>query len=574
MHNRDVADSELKEPSALQHAEQGHDSIIEDHKVDNPLVSVVIPCYNHGRFLDQAVESVLAQTYPHLEIIIVDDGSTDNTAEVAARYPKVHYIYQENTGLAAARNAGLRASRGSILVFLDADDRLLSEAVEQGVQALQNSPESAFVSGRYRYTNEDNSIISEYSQEATDPDPYAAFLRGNYIGMHATVAYRRAPLEEVGGFNPQLPACEDYDLYLRIARKHPVSVHGNLVAEYRLHGQNMSRNPKLMLKTVLAVLNSNLQYVNQKAAYREAYSAGVASWREYYSEGFSALIHQQLAEKRIGSALRLAFNWFRYAPRQFSGYVFWKTVDVARRIAYRLMPASVRRNIVNRQGDAFIPAKGEVRFGDFRRLTPFSREFGYDRGLPIDRYYIESFLARHATDIKGRVLEVGDDSYTRRFGGDRVSVRDILHVTEGNPTATIVADLAHADHIPSDAFDCIILTQTLHLVYDVRSALLTLRRILRPGGVLLTTFPGISQISIDEWSDCWYWSFTLHSAHRMFEEVFPAQNLGIRSFGNVLAATAFLQGLAVDELTRKELDHHDPHYQTLITVRAVKPENG
>ncbi len=183
-------------------------------------------------------------------------------------------------------------------------------------------------------------------------------------------------------------------------------------------------------------------------------------------------------------------------------------------------------------------------------------------------------LARHATDIKGRVLEVGDDSYTRRFGGDRVSVRDILHVTEGNPTATIVADLAHADHIPSDAFDCIILTQTLHLVYDVRSALLTLRRILRPGGVLLTTFPGISQISIDEWSDCWYWSFTLHSAHRMFEEVFPAQNLGIRSFGNVLAATAFLQGLAVDELTRKELDHHDPHYQTLITVRAVKPENG
>jgi SAM-dependent methyltransferase len=270
----------------------------------------------------------------------------------------------------------------------------------------------------------------------------------------------------------------------------------------------------------------------------------------------------------------LALNWFRYAPRQFAGFGFWKAVGVARQVAYRFMPGQIRRHLANRPDNPYIPAKGEVQFGDFRRLTPFSREFGYDRGLPIDRYYIESFLAHHADDITGRVLEIGDDSYTRRFGGERVSIRDVLHVTEGNPAATIVADLAHADHIPSNSFDCIILTQTLHLVYDVNAALRTLQRILKPGGVLLTTFPGISQISIDEWSDCWYWAFTLHSAHRMFEEVFPPQNLEIHSFGNVLAATAFLQGLAVDELDRKELDHNDPHYQALITVRAIKPENG
>jgi len=97
---------------------------------------------------------------------------------------------------------------------------------------------------------------------------------------------------------------------------------------------------------------------------------------------------------------------------------------------------------------------------------------------------------------------------------------------------------------------------------------------LKPGGVLLTTFPGISQISIDEWSECWYWSFTLHSAHRMFEQVFSTQMLDIQSYGNVLAATAFLQGLAVDELDQAELDHNDPHYQALITVRALKPERA
>jgi SAM-dependent methyltransferase len=151
--------------------------------------------------------------------------------------------------------------------------------------------------------------------------------------------------------------------------------------------------------------------------------------------------------------------------------------------------------------------------------------------------------------------------------------KDILHVVEGNPAATIVADLAQADHIPSNLFDCIILTQTLHLVYNVDAALQTLCRILKPGGVLLATFPGISQLSIDEWSECWYWSFTLHSACRMFEKVFPAKDLEIQSHGNVLVATAFLHGLAADELDPDELDHSDLQYQTLITVRAVKPQS-
>jgi SAM-dependent methyltransferase len=201
-----------------------------------------------------------------------------------------------------------------------------------------------------------------------------------------------------------------------------------------------------------------------------------------------------------------------------------------------------------------------------------SREFGDGRGLAIDRYYIEAFLKHHSADIQGRVLEVGDDSYTRKYGGQRVTKRDILHVVEGSPSATIIADLTRADHIPSDCFDCVILTQTLHLVYDVRAAVETLWRILKPGGVLLATFPGISQTSIDQWADTWYWSFTVHSARRLFQEVFPAQNVEVQFHGNVMAATSFLQGLAAEELHQDELDHVDPHYQMLITVRAVKPE--
>ena len=137
---------------------------------------------------------------------------------------------------------------------------------------------------------------------------------------------------------------------------------------------------------------------------------------------------------------------------------------------------------------------GGARFGNLRRVVPISRYFGFDRGQPVDRHYVERFLARHAADVRGRVLEVGDDSYTRQFGGDRVTVRDVLHVNEHNPQATIVDDLASGERIPSDAFDCVILTQTLHLVYDIQAAVRTLHRILKPGGVLLLTVPGISQL--------------------------------------------------------------------------------
>jgi SAM-dependent methyltransferase len=214
-----------------------------------------------------------------------------------------------------------------------------------------------------------------------------------------------------------------------------------------------------------------------------------------------------------------------------------------------------------------------VDFGHLRQVTPVSREFGYDRGQPVDRYYVENFLARQAGDIRGRVLEIGDSSYIRQFGGGQVTVTDVLHVQAGNPAATIIGDLTHADHIPANTFDCFILTQTLHLVYDIQAALQTIYRILRPGGVLLATFPGISQISHDCWAEYWCWSFTTLSARCLFEEVFPAANIKIETFGNVLAATAFLQGLATEELTPEELDYHDPDYEVLITLRAMKPEN-
>ena len=216
----------------------------------------------------------------------------------------------------------------------------------------------------------------------------------------------------------------------------------------------------------------------------------------------------------------------------------------------------------------------KLRWGDLRRVTPISRNWGFDRGQPVDRYYIENFLGAHATDIRGRVLEIGDNVYTRRFGGAQVSKSDVLNLRDDVPGATIVGDLCDAAQIPSDAFDCIIATQTLQYVTDPAAALRTFRRTLRPGGVLLATFPGISQTYDVEWQASWYWAFTTPSAHLLFDEAFGGDKVAIEGFGNVLAAVAFLEGLAAHELSFEELDACDAGYAVTITVRATKVGAG
>lgn len=215
------------------------------------------------------------------------------------------------------------------------------------------------------------------------------------------------------------------------------------------------------------------------------------------------------------------------------------------------------------------PRVGALDMGRLRSTEPVSQDFGFDRGTPVDRRYIEAFVERQAADVRGRVLEVGDDGYTRRFGGHAVDHVDVLHGAAGNPQATIVADLADAPQLPDAAWDCAICTQTLLLVYDLRAAVATLHRILKPGGVALVTLPGVSRLCAgqdDPWGD--YWRFTSMSARRLFEDEFGAGTVEVEAYGNVLAATAQLQGIAAEELDPAELDARDPRYEVLIAVRA------
>jgi glycosyltransferase involved in cell wall biosynthesis/peptidoglycan/xylan/chitin deacetylase (PgdA/CDA1 family) len=270
----------------------------EDERVEAALVSVVIPCYNQAHFLAEAIESVLAQSYPRVEIVVVDDGSPDNTREVAARYPEVRYVRQENQGLAAARNTGLRHSRGEYLVFLDADDRLLPEAVEAGLRQLRTHPECAFTFGKWKSIAANGSPLARTPPPpfAVQGDPYIFLLQCNHIQMHATVLYRRSVFEVVGVFDPSLNASEDYDLYLRITRQYPVCAHATIVAEYRRHGSNMTHDPARMLRTSVTVLRRQRQHVQSDARRAAAYRAGLRFWYGCYGGQLVAQVLKLAAE--------------------------------------------------------------------------------------------------------------------------------------------------------------------------------------------------------------------------------------------------------------------------------------
>lgn len=535
-----------------------------------PVVTAIIIFLNSERFIEEAIESIFAQSYVDWELLLVDDGSTDSSTHIARgyaeQYPqRVRYLEHPghaNLGMSASRNLGMIHSKGRFIAFLDADDVWLADKLGQQVDILNSNPEAAMVYGAtqywYSWTGKPEDADRDYVPDLgvrpatlVRPPSLVNVLLENQIATSTGCLIRREVMMEVGGYEETFRGMfEDQVFQSKVSLKAPIFVSGECWYKYRKHPESCCS-------------------VAEREGKHHAARLTFLGWLEKYC----------LTHGVNDGALRLAIRKQRWRSRhpvlsrRLNHAVYRASLmkEGLKSIARRVLPVSVYRRLrAYRHGPEDRPPVGSVRFGDLRRLTPISRVFGFDRGTPVDRYYIESFLAGCAGDIRGRVLEAGDDTYTRRFGGDRVRRSDVLHVSEQNSRATIVADLAKADHIPSDAFDCIVLTQTLHLIYDVRAAISTLHRILKPGGVLLTTFPGISQIDHYDWGESWYWAFTARSARRLFEESFAAGGVRVETHGNVFAATAFLQGIALEELRQEELDYNDPDYQVTIAVRAVK----
>ncbi|HVS98628.1 MAG TPA: glycosyltransferase family 2 protein [Puia sp.] len=244
------------------------------------LVSVVIPCYNHGRYLDAAIRSVLDQTHPSVEIVVIDDGSTDDTPEVCARYGAIRYLRVERVGPCTARNIGVRISKGEYLVFLDADDILYSQALELNLYFFAYYKRAAFVSGGHDRMDGKGRILPGPDPQDKVGDNYKSLLMGNYIGMEATVMYRRELFFRYF-FDPSLGACEDYDLNLRIARELPVYGHSHKLAAYRLHGKNRSSDRRSMYRQAIRVLKRQAPFLRSPEEI-SCYDQGVKNWKTYY----------------------------------------------------------------------------------------------------------------------------------------------------------------------------------------------------------------------------------------------------------------------------------------------------
>jgi GT2 family glycosyltransferase/SAM-dependent methyltransferase len=509
-------------------------------------VAVVLTTYNDAVYLRDALSSVFAQERHPDEVIVVDDGSTVSPAPIVEEFPMAILLRKNNGGLSSARNLGLHRARCRYITFLDADDRLEPNATASGLDCFARRPDAAMVYGGHRRIRATGERVGSDNYKAVSKDAYGDLLSGNRIGMHATVLYRRDILMTLGGFDEGLRRCEDYDLYLRIARSYPVASHPDIIAEYRWHDHNMSRNTEEMLRAALAV---HARYRGQTPEQRRAWRAGKHNWKAWYRTG--------------------QLDWDGPLPRAAGKSALERLAcSTARLIKDRFhngrLPA-----LLARARRTWPPPIGLVDFGQLSNTSPISLNFGWDRGTPIDRYYIENFLAKHAEDITGRVLEIGDDSYSRRYGS-KVSKQDVLHIDPHHAKATLFGDLTQPGILPDEAFDCIILTQTLQLIFELEESVTRLNAALKPGGILLLTVPGISPIDRGEWASQWCWSFTAVSIRRLFLRRFTSDALDIKTHGNVFAAMAFLQGASLEEIDRSKLDIHDQAYPVIITLRAQK----
>lgn len=278
------------------------------------LVSVIIPCYQQGRFLAEAIESVLAQSHTEREIIVVDDGSTDDTAQVATRYPAARYVRQPNGGTSSARNLGVRESHGRYLVFLDADDILLPDALRIGVAAFARGGDCAMTFGSCRYVDVDRNPLPVYRRAVDREDYYLAFLRRCYVGHPAAAMFRRDIFDSGTAFDESLPLCSDYEFYLQVARKWPVWCYNETVSEYRQHGEQKSSNRRRMVEHVVKILEAQAAFANGNKAYEKMRKKGIRIVRHEYSRELMVKGWDKLRSSCWRSSRRDFIDFLNFEP--------------------------------------------------------------------------------------------------------------------------------------------------------------------------------------------------------------------------------------------------------------------
>jgi glycosyltransferase involved in cell wall biosynthesis len=539
-----------------------------------PRVSIITPVFNGAQYLEETAQGVLGQTLSDWEWLLVDDGSTDASIAIsqryAARYPgKVRCLEhpgRANRGQLATRILGAASARADVIALLDQDDVWQKDYLEKHLAVWDAAqPEGVFLSyGPSLYWFAGNPARSRDYVQPMPPGSPKVFGPGELLETFLATRYDNTPCPSCALIRrevfPQLRRfeeaakgsfCEDQYLWWYVAARWPVAVHGNVWVRYRRHNASATleftssrEDTNRAELTFLRTVHDNL--------------AAVSPDHPLLSSG-------RLAERIAGLAAagapgkparRGPLKALRAAP----GYAL---------AAFRRLvlgpPKGLARRVVNLLGALWSRVRLAV------GVQPLSFFWGGDRGRPIYYHYVTQFLRDFSADIRGRCLEFQEDSYTTAFGGPAVTNLDILHIDDSNPRATLVGDLTRPNTFPSNRFDCIICTHTLHVILELDKAVAELYRMLSPGGVLLVAVPLVSMCD-PAWHELW--RFTAEGLHQVLAKPFGAENVTVRAYGNSLTAAGQLRGLTADEFTRAELDSHDVRFAVEVCARAVKRKDG
>lgn len=442
-----------------------------------PAVSVVITVYNEEpAFLAEAIESIFAQTVPAHEIIAVEDGPKRDYSDLWKRFPNVRVINQANAGLAAARNTGIAAATGEFVLFLDGDDRLTPIALAVDLASFAALPDAIMAYGGYRFMNYEGRPSFLWSPAQLGPDPYVTLLEGNCVEMHCTVLYRREALAALGGFAARFRACEDYEMFLRIARHAPIAYSPEILAEYRQHGTNMSSDRSMMLGYLLEMYETQRPHVRGNPAREAALARGIANGKAFYGRRQAVdLVNALRGEGQAGPALKGAMRMMLSMPGT--------------------MLAVLGRGIV-------------------AKLTPAPRT----KTALKDRFTAD-FLARHAIQRHGRVVEVDEGTALETLSGDN---------------------------------DCVVVRGAFDPAKD--PALLATK--LKPGGILLLS------VAADKCSP--------DTLAAQLAGPFDAATLDIGFYGNAETAAAAQAGQPAEQFDIHQLCTLDDRHPVIFTACARK----
>jgi glycosyltransferase involved in cell wall biosynthesis len=528
---------------------------------DRPFVSAILIFLNEGRFIQEAVESIFAQTYDHWELLLVDDGSTDESSGIALRYAeqhpeKVRYLEHGghgNRGMSVSRNLGIANAKGEYIAFLDADDVWLPNKLEHQVAILESQPAAAMVFGPtqwwYSWSGNAHDRQRDYIHDLgvqpntllQPPALLTRFLRVPEMSpCTCSALIRRKVVDQVGGFEEHFRGLyEDQAFFAKVSLAAPVFVTSQCSARYRQHA------------------NSNCSTTQtQHSAARSAFLRWLA---DYVSKQYNV---------RWWRTLRTGFWPCRY-PK----------LDRIYQRARCGLPGEIWRSAQSFKSSWLrLPLVRNLRCLRFRRLKPVGN--GRQWGTPIVRYYWERYLQEHQEDIRGTALEIGTTCTIRQLGGHAVACADAIDVSAHSPEVTVVADLSRADNVPSDRYDCFVNQFTMHLIYDAEAALYHSIRILKPGGVLLINFSCVDyyfprglDMGTGEPLFVYRW-YTPIQVENLFRSLsLGSKDYSLSIYGNLFTRIAYQMNMPAEELTRRELEYADTGHPLLICARVVKPDN-